>query len=214
MTHPRKSATPPASHLYLRHRRSKRSSATLTGPIRVSLWGNPDTIDRSPFWTRVMAIAQRYFDANPDHQFCWVEVTHAELAYLNERGLFTGSVEHPRSHAWNSHMYAEIAGPGPHSLLFYRDWRSQSPWLSDADREAGLPQPGVMILPNVDRSAWGQTPAQQQWAGELWWTAWENSTGTGKTAAEIIIQTMLALTPPDVLDQIKASDQSATGNGL
>lgn len=158
---------------------------SLFRPVKVSLWGNPEQVSPGGSEWRAQTRARRFFEANPDRRFYVEEITHAQLARRARAGL-NGSIEHPRSHAWNTHRSAEIEGPGPHTLVFNRDWHIVSPWVGEFPQ--GKPPAGALLLPNVSLGSLlrsSSSAAEEGFAG-FCWTMWEAETGLGATSEEAI----------------------------
>lgn len=149
-------------------------------PVAVRLWGSPE--EAIVAITRAHKRAQDFFELRPDRQFYSEAITHDNLARERARWKLrdnlNGSTEHPRPHRFNTHRDAVIDGPGPHLLLFKRDWHDEAntPWRSSWS-EAPL-RPGVIILPNVPSAHCTgicKLLVNNSGVASLIWEAWENN---------------------------------------
>ncbi|GGA56617.1 hypothetical protein GCM10011385_07650 [Nitratireductor aestuarii] len=159
-------------------------------PVEISLWGNPQSIDLDRCETHLQIRAQRFYDAIPERKYYWDTASHDQLSRMNIKCAFTGSVEHPRSHAYNSHSYTHVDGPGPHGLLLYRDWHEAAPIRGP--RQFRFIPAGTLILPNMGDEVQQLNPDQRETMARLCWELWEQSTGTGQSAALRVRQVLSA----------------------
>lgn len=159
-------------------------------PVRISLWGNPEQVFDLSRGTHLQARARRYFDANPNAEYCLDQATHAQLGGMNRRNVFNGSLDHPPSHATNTHSYAEIAGPGPHGLILKRDWHPSSAGQCLPPEPAPA---GVLIVPNAPVDRWFKDPEEREFVSRFLWTAWEQAVGKQHPAVQPVRDVLSAL---------------------
>lgn len=191
--------------------------------IHARVYGNPEqfvsTRGLHP-QMRVITDAIWFFDTHPARRFLPLVVDHDQLKRLANSGpALTGSIEHPRSHRYNTARDATFDGPGPHGLIFYRDWHQGSeaddlrklrpearPRPEDALRYprakplAALRhprvKPGVLVLPNMPTSGLFNLDdaAQEDACGKIW-ACWEAHTGHTALPAGDAVRALLRAIP-------------------
>lgn len=153
---------------------SQAGQPSLAKPVTVDLWGNPNQILGDKCGPGAQSRAWGYFEKHPDHQYCLEAATHKQIARMNKLGGFTGAAGFPRSHAYNTHRTAEIEGPGPHGLVYYRGWHAQAAIQYRRSRFSA----GVLIVPNYPVQDDLLLPAdKQQFLWGCLWGIWEMFTG-------------------------------------
>jgi hypothetical protein len=174
---------------------------------RVSLWENRRFPPLDPACRTGSAAhrrARQHFATNPEANFYLDEVTHPQLQRMSAMGAFSGAFGHPPERPNKDRRYAEIAGPGPHGLVFRHDWYAGSigpdadnlpsrfHWRASSDLvqhfATGLP-PGVLLVPNLPVRTLPSDPAKRESIARTLWEEWEASTGGARADPEIRAET-------------------------
>lgn len=123
--------------------------------------------------------ARDFLEANPSAEYAWASIRHSDLARLDRSDVLVGSTDHPPSHRWNSHRFADIDGPGPHSLVFRRSWPRYT--VSGRFGCRRVNYPGALIVPNFTFDAATQCDLLDE-LGSAHWAAWEAAAKSGTSA--------------------------------